>query len=58
MHIKALASLSHSEVADLARAAADRGEDLEQANPFPAGHWRRATFEDVFRERSAELALA
>ena len=58
MHVKPLSSLSLAEVADLARHAADRGEDLEQANPFPAGHCRHPTFEDVFRERSAELALA
>lgn len=58
MQVKPLTSLSHAEVADLARHAADRGEDLEQANPFPAGHWRHATFADVFRARAAELAPA
>lgn len=58
MQIKTLSSLSHAEVADLAARAADRGEDLDQANPFAPGDWQHATFADVFRARAGELTLA
>lgn len=57
MHIKPLASLSHAEVADLAAHAAERGEELPLANPFPADPdcWRHRVFRDVFATRAADL---
>jgi len=58
MHIKPLASLSHAEVADLAAHAAERGEELPLANPFPADGpdcWRHRVFRDVFAARAADL---
>ncbi|MNY08773.1 hypothetical protein D3C86_1416440 [compost metagenome] len=58
MHVKSLSALAHAEVVDLATHAADRGEDLECANPFAPGNWRHATFEDAFLARCAALALA
>ena len=57
MHIKPLASLSHAEVADLAAHAAERGEELPLANPFPPKPdcWRHRVFRDVFVARAADL---
>lgn len=55
MHVKPLASLSHTEVSDLAAHAAERGEELALANPFPAGSWRHTVFRDVFAARAADL---
>lgn len=57
MHIKPLSSLSHVEVAELAAHAAERGEELPLANPFPAesGCWRHRVFRDVFAARAADL---
>ena len=55
MHIKPLDSLSHTEVTDLAAHAAERGEELPLANPFPEGGWRHAVFRDVFVARVADL---
>lgn len=55
MNVKPLHALSHAEVVDLARHAADRGDDLDQANPFAADCWRHGVFNDVFRARAADL---
>ncbi|WP_412511203.1 hypothetical protein [Variovorax paradoxus] len=55
MHVKPLSSLSHEEVADLAAQAAERGEELPLANPFPVGAWRHTVFRDVFAARLADL---
>ncbi len=57
MHVKPLVSLSHTEVAELARHAAERGEELALANPFPADPdcWRHVVFRDVFAARAADL---
>ncbi|MDR6887852.1 MULTISPECIES: hypothetical protein [Variovorax] len=54
MHVKPLSSLSHEEVADLAGQAAERGEELPLANPFPEGTWRHTVFRDVFVARLAD----
>jgi hypothetical protein len=55
MHVKPISSLSHEEVADVAAQAAERGEELALANPFPVGGWRHAVFRDVFAARVADL---
>ncbi|WP_398498577.1 hypothetical protein [Variovorax sp.] len=57
MHIRALEDLSHTEVAELAQHAAERGEELALANPFPADPdcWRHVVFRDVFAARAADL---
>lgn len=55
MQIKSLSTLDHAEVADLAAHAAERGEELPLANPFPEGGWRHAVFRDVFVARVADL---
>ncbi|QRY31201.1 hypothetical protein JVX96_24480 [Variovorax sp. PDNC026] len=55
MHVKPLSSLSHEEVADLAAQAAERGEELALANPFPEGSWRHIVFRDVFAACVADL---
>ncbi|ADU36197.1 hypothetical protein [Variovorax paradoxus] len=55
MHIKSLFTLDHSEVVDLAEQAAERGEELALANPFPEGSWRHTVFRDVFAARVADL---
>lgn len=57
MQIKSLTLLSHTEVAELAQHAAERGEELALANPFPADPdcWRHVVFCDVFVARAAYL---
>ncbi|WPH22288.1 hypothetical protein [Variovorax paradoxus] len=55
MHIKRLTSLSHTEVADLAAHAAERGEELALANPYPPDSWRHTVFRDVFAARASDL---
>ena len=55
MHVKPLSSLSHEEVADIAAQAAERGEELALANPFPEGSWRHTVFRDVFAARVVDL---
>lgn len=57
MHtIRPLASLTYVEIHELARAAADRGEDAHDANPFPdASHPKARHFNDCHAERYSEL---
>ena len=55
MHIKSLSTLDHAEVADLAAHAAERGEELALANPYPEGSWRHIVFRDVFAARAADF---
>lgn len=55
MDIRSLSKLSHREVVDLGRAAADRGESLDGSNPFASNCWRHAVFADAHRAREAEL---
>lgn len=56
-HVKPIDSLTDAEIRDLARAAAERGERIEDVNPFTAAHARR-TYEQAFREREADLQPA
>jgi hypothetical protein len=56
-HIKPIAALSAAEIHDLARAAADRGEDHDDANPFaaqadPASY---RAYARAFHDRADEL---
>lgn len=55
MHVKPLTSLSHEEVTAIAVQAAERGEELALANPFPKGSWRHTVFRDVFAACVADL---
>ena len=55
-HIKPLASLTEAEICALAQAAADRDEDLDQANPFDHHQQaKRDQFAAAFLERQADL---
>ena len=54
-HIKPLHKLTAAEVADLAHAAADRGEDAFDANPYRPGTAQRAQFDRAHAEREAAL---
>ena len=55
MQIKSLHLLTRSEIVELARAAADRGESCADANPFYGGHnfWH---FQTAYEERLLDLA--
>ncbi len=59
MHaIKRLDNLTREEVRTLAHAAADRGEPMPDANPFPAMTERYECFKRDYRDRQAELSPA
>lgn len=55
MHIRSLSTLDHREVVALAQAAADRGEGVEDVNPFPPSCWRHRVFADAHAQRTGEL---
>lgn len=55
MHIRPLAQLSDREIGELARAAADRGEAHDGANPYDAGTAQRAAFKRAYEERERDL---
>lgn len=56
MHdIKPLHALSRDEVRDLATHAAERGECLEQANPFGSADLNHVLFTTAFVRRADEL---
>lgn len=55
MQIKALDSLTHPEVRELARHAADRGDCFKDANPFPKGSISRGVFDRAYLKRAAHL---
>ena len=57
MHIKPLADLTDAEIHELGSCAAERGERIEDVNPFTAGH-AHDLFEEAFRQREAELQPA
>lgn len=57
MHIRPLTELSMHEVDDLARAAADRGESHDRANPYPAGDAMHKRFARTFADRQADLQI-
>lgn len=57
--IKPLSRLSASEIRALAQAAADRDEDLDQANPFDHNQQAKCDqFAAAFLERQADLQPA
>lgn len=56
-HIKPLTSITAAEAADLGTYAAERGERVEDANPFPAGTPQHAAFLQAFDQRAEELAV-
>ena len=59
MHqIKPLAALSHSEIVDLARAAADADTPQAEANPFEPGTTAHCTFSLQYVSRQRELEPA
>ncbi|VTU38419.1 hypothetical protein H4CHR_04420 [Variovorax sp. PBS-H4] len=57
MHIRPIKTLPLPEVADLGRFAAERGERIKDANPFPRGTPRRAQFSRAYARRALELRL-
>ncbi len=58
MQVRPLSSLTDGEVHDLAIHAAERGERVEDANPFPAGARQHAVFVDAFERHAADLQPA
>lgn len=55
MDIRPLSKLTHREVVDMGRAAAERGECPNEANPFGAFTWQRGAFACGYAERAREL---
>jgi hypothetical protein len=55
MQIRPIDQLSHDEVVDLARVAADNGESLHEANVFPPGTNQHAWFNHHYWARHREL---
>jgi hypothetical protein len=55
MNVKPIASLTYAETAELARAAADRGEPCAEANPFEAGTTGHLNFERLYVERERDI---
>lgn len=56
MHIKPLHQATRAETRDMARAAAERGEPLAEANPFEPGTPQSLQFSTDYQARLAELA--
>jgi hypothetical protein len=56
--IKPLHSLTRIEIRELAHAAADRGELVAQANPYPANSTNGINFQHSYQERALELCEA
>lgn len=56
MHIKPISKLSREEIRDLARAAADRGQPLAEANVCEPDTADYKHFEFNYLERSCALA--
>lgn len=54
--IKPLSALTREEIAELGHLAAERGEAVEDVNPFTSGTHEATTFERSYRARSTELA--
>jgi hypothetical protein len=56
MHtIKPIEQVGHDEIVELARAAADRGESLRDANPFAPGTSQHLSFTHWYWARHREL---
>ena len=55
MHIKPLHQATRGEIRDMARAAAERGEPLAEANPFEPGTPQCLDFSTDYHERHSEL---
>lgn len=58
MQVKPIALLTTDEAIDLAHAAAERGECIEDANPFPDGSARGHEFVTAFALRCSELRIS
>jgi hypothetical protein len=59
MHvIKSIDQLGHEEIVELARAAADNGQPLHEANPFAPGTSQHCTFNHWYWARHRELVEA
>ena len=56
--VKPLHALTRDEVRDLATHAADRGERLEEANPFGPADLNHVLFTTAFARRADELLRA
>ncbi|RYF59462.1 MAG: hypothetical protein EOO27_09235 [Comamonadaceae bacterium] len=55
MHVKPISALTSAEIHDLAVHAAERGERVEDVNPFPQGSRQNLDFARAFNQRAAEL---
>ncbi|MBX3653229.1 MAG: hypothetical protein KF686_03530 [Ramlibacter sp.] len=53
--IKPLDQLDDAEISVLAASAAERGEPVEDANPFPPGSRKHEIFMRAYRAREDEL---
>ena len=58
MHVTSIDRLSNAQIHDLARHAAERGERLEDANPFALGTPQRLSFDSAFRVCARDLLRA
>ena len=56
--IKPLHTLTRSEIRELAHAAAERGEPVAEANPYPADSTNGINFQHDYQERALELCEA
>ncbi|MFM9424370.1 hypothetical protein RCH10_000798 [Variovorax sp. GrIS 2.14] len=58
MHVTPIERLTPEQVRDIARHAAERGERLEDANPFASGSPQRLTFASAFQLCARDLQRA
>jgi hypothetical protein len=54
-HVKPISALTHAEMHDLAIHAAERGECVEDVNPFPDGTPEHRLFAAAFEQRATDL---
>lgn len=55
MTIKPLHTLDRAEIRELAHAAAERGDSIAEANPYPPGSINATRFDHDYQERAKEL---
>lgn len=58
MTIKPLHTLDRAEIRELAQAAAERGDSIAEANPYPADSTNGINFQHSYQERAKELCDA
>ncbi|WP_213956308.1 hypothetical protein [Variovorax sp. dw_954] len=55
MEVKPISALTRAEICDLATHAAERGERIEDVNPFPEWTRNHVVFTNAFVKREAVL---